>query len=115
MLFFIVIEAISDQQQYNFQTKKYRKIKNGKELKGDYKRGFVSSGLWSISRHPNFACEQLIWISFYLFSIFNIDNNTVGTVSVFMTNSPREMPSKPLDFILSISLGEKPPSGPIEK
>ena len=38
-------------------------------LKGDYKRGFVSSGLWSISRHPNFACEQLIWISFYLFSI----------------------------------------------
>ena len=69
MLFFIVIETISDQQQYNFQTKKYRKIKNGKELKGDYKRGFVSSGLWSISRHPNFACEQLIWISFYLFSI----------------------------------------------
>ena len=58
-----------NQQQYNFQTKKYRKIKNGKELKGDYKRGFVSSGLWSISRHPNFACEQLIWISFYLFSI----------------------------------------------
>ena len=69
MLFFIIIETISDQQQYNFQTKKYRKIKNGKELKGDYKRGFVSSGLWSISRHPNFACEQLIWISFYLFSI----------------------------------------------
>ena len=43
MLFFIIIETISDQQQYNFQTKKYRKIKNGKELKGDYKRGFVSS------------------------------------------------------------------------
>ena len=42
MLFFIIIETISDQQQYNFQTKKYRKIKNGKELKGDYKRGFVT-------------------------------------------------------------------------
>ena len=69
MLFFIVIETISDQQQYNFQTKKYRKIKNGKELKGDYKRGFVSSGLWSISRHPNFTSEQLIWIVFYLFSV----------------------------------------------
>ena len=69
MLFFIIIETISDQQQYNFQTKKYRKIKNGKELKGDYKRGFVSSGLWSISRHPNFTSEQLIWIVFYLFSV----------------------------------------------
>ena len=69
MLFFIIIETISDQQQYNFQTKKYKKIKSGEILTDDYRRGFVSSGLWSISRHPNFACEQLIWISFYLFSI----------------------------------------------
>ena len=69
MLFFIIIETISDQQQYNFQSKKYRKIKNGDNLNGEYKNGFVSSGLWSISRHPNFACEQLIWIVFYLFSI----------------------------------------------
>ena len=69
MLFFIIIETISDQQQYNFQSKKYRKIKNGDNLNGEYKNGFVSSGLWSISRHPNFACEQLIWIIFYLFSI----------------------------------------------
>ena len=41
----------------------------GEKLSGDYKRGFVSTGLWSISRHPNFASEQLIWIVFYLFSI----------------------------------------------
>ena len=69
MLFFIVMEFISDQQQYNFQSKKYRKIKNGEKLNGDFKRGFVSSGLWSISRHPNFACEQIIWVVFYIFSI----------------------------------------------
>ena len=42
MLLFIVIETISDQQQYNFQTKKYRKIKNGKELKGDYKEDLLA-------------------------------------------------------------------------
>ena len=69
MLFFIIIETISDQQQYNFQTKKYKKIKSGDILTDDYKRGFVSSGLWSISRHPNFTSEQLIWIVFYLFSV----------------------------------------------
>ena len=69
MLFFIIIETISDQQQYNFQTKKYKKIKSGEILTDDYKRGFVSSGLWSISRHPNFTSEQLIWIVFYLFSV----------------------------------------------
>ena len=69
MLFFIIIETISDQQQYNFQTKKYKKIKSGDILIDDYKRGFVSSGLWSISRHPNFTSEQLIWVVFYLFSV----------------------------------------------
>ena len=69
MLFFIIIETISDQQQYNFQTKKYKKIKSGEILTDDYKRGFVSTGLWSMSRHPNFTSEQLIWIVFYLFSV----------------------------------------------
>tara|TARA_Y100001970_G_scaffold294184_1_gene448138 strand:- start:38 stop:979 length:942 start_codon:yes stop_codon:yes gene_type:complete len=69
MLFFIFTETLSDQQQYNFQTKKYKKIKKGENLTGDFKRGFLTSGLWSISRHPNFASEQLIWIVFYLFSI----------------------------------------------
>ena len=69
MLFFIIIETISDQQQYNFQTKKYKKITSGEILTDDYKRGFVSTGLWSISRHPNFTSEQLIWIVFYLFSV----------------------------------------------
>jgi len=69
MLVFIITETISDQQQYNFQTKKYEKIDLGEKLTGDYKRGFVSTGLWSISRHPNFTSEQLIWIVFYFFSI----------------------------------------------
>ena len=78
MLFFIIIETLSDQQQYNFQTKKYSKIESGEQLSGDYKRGFVSTGLWSISRHPNFASEQLIWIVFYLFSILQPEIFLIG-------------------------------------
>jgi len=30
---------------------------------GDVKRGFITKGLWAWSRHPNFVCEQLCWVS----------------------------------------------------
>lgn len=62
------METVADQQQYNFQTEKYRRIKNGEPL-GEYAHGFVRTGLWSKSRHPNFAAEQLIWFVFYFFSV----------------------------------------------
>tara|TARA_B100001063_G_scaffold6977_1_gene5268 strand:+ start:23336 stop:24271 length:936 start_codon:yes stop_codon:yes gene_type:complete len=73
MLLFIIVETISDQQQYNFQSIKYIKIKNGEKLEGKFKDGFISNGLWGFSRHPNFTSEQLIWITFYLFS-FSANN-----------------------------------------
>ena len=69
MLSFIITESIADKQQFEFQFNKYKKIDNNETLTGDFKRGFISKGLWSISRHPNFISEQLIWITFYLFSI----------------------------------------------
>jgi len=69
MLLLIVLETISDQQQYDFQNEKYKKVELGQPLEGDYKRGFITSGLWTYSRHPNYTCEQLIWITFYLFSV----------------------------------------------
>ncbi len=36
----------------------------------DLDRGFVVTGLWSYSRHPNFAAEQSIWVTLYLWSCF---------------------------------------------
>tara|TARA_B100001059_G_scaffold117298_1_gene117563 strand:+ start:602 stop:1549 length:948 start_codon:yes stop_codon:yes gene_type:complete len=69
MLSFIITESIADKQQFEFQSNKYKKIDNNESLTGDFKRGFLSNGLWSISRHPNFISEQLIWVTFYLFSI----------------------------------------------
>ncbi len=69
ILIFILTETIADQQQYNFQKEKYRRIHAKEDLTGKYAEGFVSSGLWKYSRHPNFAAEQAIWISFYLFSV----------------------------------------------
>jgi steroid 5-alpha reductase family enzyme len=64
----VIIEFIADQQQYDFQTEKHRRLKEGLPL-GHYEKGFVSTGLWSIVRHPNYACEQAIWVVFYFFSV----------------------------------------------
>ena len=64
----VVIEFIADQQQYDFQTEKHRRLKEGLPLE-QYEKGFVSTGLWSIVRHPNYACEQAIWVVFYFFSV----------------------------------------------
>jgi steroid 5-alpha reductase family enzyme len=64
----VVIEYIADQQQYEFQSEKYRRINKGEDL-GPYAKGFVDTGLWKLVRHPNYAMEQTIWILFYGFSI----------------------------------------------
>lgn len=66
---FVIFEAIADQQQWNYQKEKYRLKMAGTPLTKEYKNGFISSGLWSIIRHPNYAAEQAIWIVFYFFSI----------------------------------------------
>ena len=64
----VILEYRADQQQYDFQQEKYRRIKAGEDL-GEYADGFVSTGLWSKVRHPNYAAEQGIWITFYAMSI----------------------------------------------
>lgn len=64
----VVIETIADQQQWNFQTEKHRRIKNGEKLTDVYAEGFLQSGLWAKVRHPNYAAEQAVWIVFYIFS-----------------------------------------------
>src|SRR5262249_52371301 len=56
----VVIETVADQQQWNFQAAK---------KSGEAKQGFISTGLFSLARHPNYAAEQSIWIVFFLFSV----------------------------------------------
>ena len=66
---FVAIETIADQQQWNFQNEKKRLKDSGQPLTGEYADGFVRSGLWKFMRHPNYACEQGLWITFYFFTI----------------------------------------------
>jgi len=69
MFFFIFFEMVADIQQWKFQSKKKALVKSGQELTGEYKKGFLDTGLWRFSRHPNYFAEQAIWICFYLFSV----------------------------------------------
>ncbi len=60
-LLLLVGETVADQQQWAFQQAKRRGGAAGP--------GFVTTGLFRWSRHPNFFCEQGQWWCFYLFSV----------------------------------------------
>ena len=55
---FLVGEFVADQQQWNFHQAK-------KAAGGTLEPGFVTTGLFRISRHPNFFFEQAQWWAFY--------------------------------------------------
>lgn len=76
ILIFILIETVADQQQWNFQTRKYKWLGSKKTDKGfqkreidGFKRGFIVDGLFAYTRHPNFFGEISIWWTYYLFSV----------------------------------------------
>lgn len=69
MLSFLVIETVADNQQFRFQTMKRSAAGTADEFGDSLRKGFLTEGLWKFSRHPNFASEQAIWISFYLFGV----------------------------------------------
>ncbi|MBM4280815.1 MAG: DUF1295 domain-containing protein [Deltaproteobacteria bacterium] len=65
LLALLVGEFVADQQQWNFhQQKKSRAAAGQPEPKG-----FVDTGLWAWSRHPNFFFEQAQWWVVYAFAV----------------------------------------------
>lgn len=69
LIFWIVFETLADQQQWNFQNKKYSYLKADEPLPAPYDAGFIQTGLWGKVRHPNYLAEQAIWITLYFFSV----------------------------------------------
>ncbi|ORY02249.1 DUF1295-domain-containing protein [Basidiobolus meristosporus CBS 931.73] len=84
----ILLEIVADQQQWNFQERKHHLIRTNAVLEDDYKRGFLSSGLFGISRHPNYVGEMAFWWGIYLFGISSMEGATwfhwtgIGTLSL---------------------------------
>jgi steroid 5-alpha reductase family enzyme len=63
----LALETIADQQMWRFQQEKKRLKNARKKLTGEYGDGFIQSGLFRYSRHPNYFAEVSIWWAFYLF------------------------------------------------
>lgn len=78
-IIFFMIEAIADEQQWNFQSNKHKWLKEQKsgvnttkytkEEIEDFKRGFLVKGLFRYSRHPNYFGDLFLWWAIYLFTI----------------------------------------------
>ena len=62
---FWVGEAVADQQMWRFQQEK--KARQAQGLPAEVP--FITTGLFRLSRHPNFFCELGMWWMFYLFAI----------------------------------------------
>ncbi|GJJ73395.1 hypothetical protein EMPS_05753 [Entomortierella parvispora] len=65
----LALETVADQQQWKFQEAKKKAIAEKKTLEGDFKRGFLTKGLFRYSRHPNFFGEMTVWWGVYLYSV----------------------------------------------
>ncbi|KAH7049172.1 hypothetical protein B0J12DRAFT_664278 [Macrophomina phaseolina] len=73
----VVTEWFADQQQWNYQTAKHQYLRTAvvprNSNRADLDRGFVTSGLWAYSRHPNFAAEQAIWVVLYQWACYDTE------------------------------------------
>ena len=58
-------QAVADEQQWDFQEDKKRRIAAGE----DVAQPFLTTGLFRYSRHPNYFCEIAMWCVFYLFAV----------------------------------------------
>ncbi|TKA30977.1 hypothetical protein B0A50_01945 [Salinomyces thailandicus] len=70
LLTLLALETLADNQMSSYQAAKRNYQRTAKPTASPYTRaqldrGFCTTGLWRYSRHPNFACEQAIWLTIY--------------------------------------------------
>lgn len=74
-LILVLVETTADNQQWAFQQKKKQLLADKKPLPFPYSLGFITTGLFKYSRHPNFFAEQAIWWVYALFTFPSIGSN----------------------------------------
>ncbi|GAA5961216.1 hypothetical protein JCM21900_006335 [Sporobolomyces salmonicolor] len=104
---FLEMKADNEQQAYQTLKKNAQRKDEGARTEKERKaieRGFVTGGLWSWSRHPNFACEQATWFLLYAFTVVpfiplaqSFTSHPLSTLNTILT------PSKISSSLLSLS------------
>jgi len=61
----LIGEVVADEQQWSFQQAKRAVLNAG----GTPSANFIQTGLWSISRHPNYFCEIVMWWLVFLMGV----------------------------------------------
>lgn len=61
----LLIEAVADKQKFDFSGDPKNKDK------------WIDSGLWGVSRHPNYLGEMMVWSGLYLFGIASLSGISV--------------------------------------
>ena len=75
-ILFLIGETIADQQQWNFQENKRKEREAGRQVTP----GFLQTGLFTYSRHPNFFCELSQWWVIYLFGAVAAGTPAIWTI-----------------------------------
>ena len=70
----LTLETVADQQQWNFHQAKKR---------GE-KTGFLKTGLFAVSRHPNFFAEQSQWWVIFIFSAAQVGLNAYNWIGALV-------------------------------
>ena len=67
----LILESVADHQKMKFSQISTNKNK------------WIQSGVWSLSRHPNYLGEMMIWSGVFLSVLFSVDSNLkwVGLIS----------------------------------
>jgi steroid 5-alpha reductase family enzyme len=73
------VEVAADEQQWRFQRSKRGFARKVKGWRDDYERGFLTHGLFSLSRHPNFWAEQGMWTCFAGFAAASLESKRFFT------------------------------------
>ena len=69
-LILLVVETVADQQHYDYQEYKHSLSASARKrhINPDIRDGFLRSGLFRYSRHPNYFAEQAMWVVVFLFT-----------------------------------------------
>ncbi len=95
----LIGETVADRQMWAFQQDKQRRIAAGESVE----KGFLTTGLFQYSRHPNYFCELTMWWSFYWFAIAASGNVLVWTALGFILLTAEFFGSLRLTERLSLS------------